>query len=324
MSTVPQQKAPLTTEDCVELAVVERSGMIESRHLGAAILIAPDGSQLRMLGNTDALVYPRSSLKPLQAVAVLRSGVRLDGEQLVLATASHAGTDGHQRVAAEILSRAGLAESDLGCPVDWPFDAASARSAAAPRRLAMNCSGKHAAFLLSCVQNGWSIDDYLDPLHPLQRLIASTTEEFTGSPIAHFGTDGCGAPLFGISLRELATAISRVALGSEDATARLRDAVLRNPWAIDGPGRPNTVVIQELGLFAKFGAEGVNVMVAPNGTAVAVKMLDGSGRASTLVALELLASAGAIDTSAARDVAERVTERVLGAGEPVGGIRVAF
>src|SRR5690554_5892215 len=316
--------APLALHDCTELAVLERSGMVESRHLGAAIVLAPDGSELRMLGNADALVYPRSSLKPLQTLAVLRSGVDLDGEQLVLATASHAGTDAHQRVAGEILARAGLSENDLACPEDWPFDAASDRAATAPRRLAMNCSGKHAAFLLSCVHNGWERDDYLDPLHPLQRMIRDTTEEFTGEPVGHLGTDGCGAPLFGISLRALAVAISRVAQGTEDATARLVAAVREHPWAIDGVGRANTTVIEQLGLFAKFGAEGVNVMAAPDGTTVAVKVLDGSARASTLIALHLLASAGAIDASEADRVARLTTERVLGGGEPVGELRVAF
>ena len=149
----------------------------------------------------------------------------------------------------------------------WPGGAdAVARTSGGRRRLAMNCSGKHSAFLLSCVHNGWSIDDYLDPLHPLQRHIQSVVEEFTGAPIAHFGTDGCGAPLFGISLRALATGISRVAQGAEDATARLVSAVLQNPWAIDGPGRANTIVVEELGLFSKLGAEGVNVMAARDGT----------------------------------------------------------
>jgi L-asparaginase II len=301
--------------------------MIESRHLGAAIVLSPDGSQLRMLGNADAVFYPRSSLKPVQAVAVLRSGAELDGEQLALATASHSGTEEHQRVAREILSRAGLTESDLGCPEDWPSDpaaAATARTSGRRRRLAMNCSGKHAAFLLACAHNGWPIDDYLDPLHPLQRLIVTVVEEFTGAPIAHFGTDGCGAPLFGITLRGLATAVSRVAVGAEDSTARLVSAILANPWAVDGPGRANTVVIEELGLIAKLGAEGVNVMAARDGTTVAVKMLDGNGRATTLVALELLASVGAIDSALARQVAERTTERVLGGSEPVGGFRATF
>lgn len=316
--------APLTLDDSTELAVLERSGMVESRHLGVAVVQAPDGSSLRTLGNADALIYPRSSLKPIQAVTVLRCGASLEGEQLVLATASHAGTAEHQRVAGDILARAGLAEDDLHCPADWPFDPTSAREAEGPRRLAMNCSGKHASFLLACVHNGWSIDDYLDPLHPLQRAIVATTEEFAGEAIGHYGTDGCGAPLFGISLRGLARAISLVAQGTEDATARLADAIRRHPWAIDGPGRANTVVVEELGLIAKLGAEGVNVMAAPDGTTVAVKMLDGNGRASTMVALELLASVGAIDASHARAVARRTTERVLGGGEPVGELRVSF
>lgn len=315
---------PLTTLDSTELAVLSRSGMVESRHLGTAIVLGPDGATVRALGNPDALIYPRSSLKPIQAVAVLRSGVALHGEQLVLATASHAGTAQHQKVADDILRRAGLTENDLGCPADWPSDPSTARAADGQRRLAMNCSGKHAAFLLACVHNGWSIDDYLDPLHPLQRSIASTAEDFTGEPIGHFGTDGCGAPVFGISLRALALAISRVAQATEEATVRLTAAIRQHPWAIDGVGRANTVVIEELGLIAKLGAEGVNVMAAPDGTTVAVKMLDGSGRASTMVALELLASVGAIDASRAREVSLRTTERVLGGGEPVGELRVAF
>lgn len=318
---------PLAADGTVELAVLERSGMIESRHLGAAIVVAPDGSPLRTLGDTDALIYPRSSLKPLQAVAVLRSGVTLDGEQLVLATASHSGTADHQRVVAGMLAAAGLTEDDLGCPLDWPSDpaaAAQARMTRNPTRLAMNCSGKHASFLLSCVQNGWSTDDYLDPLHPLQRLIRDTVEEFSGTPVGHLGTDGCGAPLFGISLRGLATAISTVTQGLEESTARLVSAIRQHPWAIDGPGRANTTVIEELGLVAKLGAEGVNVMAAPDGTTVAVKMLDGSGRATTMVSLDLLAGAGAIDAADARRVVELTTERVLGGGEPVGELRVAY
>jgi L-asparaginase II len=318
---------PLTSAASVELAIVERSGMVESRHLGAAIVLSPDGSVLRMLGDADALIYPRSSLKPVQAVALLRSGAPLDGEQLVLATASHAGTDEHQRLASEILASAGLGEQDLGCPADWPGDAdaaAAARTSGGRRRLAMNCSGKHAAFLLTCVHNGWSIDDYLDPLHPLQRTIKATVEEFTGTPVGHVGTDGCGAPLFGITLRGLARAISRVALGAEESTARLVAAVQQHPWAIDGPGRANTIVIEELGLVAKLGAEGVNVMAAPDGTTVAVKMLDGNGRATTMVALELLASVGAVDEALIRPVLDRTTEKVLGGTEPVGALRTAF
>lgn len=317
----------LDVDGAVELAVLERSGLVESRHLGAAVVIRPDGSVLRSLGDSDALVYPRSSLKPLQAIAVLRAGADLDGVQLALATASHSGTADHQRVAAEILARAGLTESDLGCPADWPSDtvaAAEALSHGAKRKLAMNCSGKHASFLLACVANHWALDDYLDPLHPLQRLIRETVQEFTGEPVGHLGTDGCGAPLFAITLRGLATGISRVAQGRDEQTARLSAAIRQHPWAIDGHGRANTIVVEELGLTAKLGAEGVNVMAAADGTAVAVKVLDGSQRATTLVCLELLTQVGAIDREDAERVTALTTERVLGGGEPVGELRVAF
>jgi L-asparaginase II len=318
---------PLSTTGVVEMAVLERSGLIESRHLGAAVVVGPDGSVLRALGDADALVYPRSSLKLLQAVTVLRAGVELDGEQLVLATASHCGSEAHQRVVEAMLASGGFSEADLGCPADWPSDpdaAARARLHGGKRKLAMNCSGKHASFLLACASRGWSTANYLDPAHPLQVIIRETVEEFTGQSVGTVGVDGCGAPLFGISLRALATAASRVAQARDEHTARLSAAIREHAWAIDGPGRVNTTVIDELGIIAKLGAEGVNVMANADGTAVAVKMLDGSARATTMVSLRLLADAGAIDRTAAEAVAERTAEPVLGGGIPVGSLRVAF
>jgi L-asparaginase II len=312
----------------VELAVVERSGMIESRHLGAAVVLSPDGSVLRELGDAGALVYPRSSLKPLQAVAVLRSGVDLDGERLVLSSASHAGTPRHVATVRSMLASAGLDERALHCPADWPLDRASRDDIVAAggdrARVTMNCSGKHAAFLLSCVHNGWSLDDYLDPGHPLQQHARATVEEFSGEMVEHTGVDGCGAPVFAVTLRGLATAVGRVA-GAEPGSdaGRLAAAIQADAWALDGPGRANTVVIERLGLLTKGGAEGVLVMAAPDGTAVALKMLDGSPRATGLVALALLASVGAVDSDRADEVAAEITERVLGGGAPVGELRVS-
>jgi L-asparaginase II len=325
---------PLDAAGVVELAVLERSGLIESRHLGAAVVVGPDGSVLRELGDSGALVYPRSSLKPLQAMAVLRSGAPIDGERLALAGASHAGTPQHVAVARDILAAAGLDETALQCPPDWPLDrdaAFDARSDGHDKRsITMNCSGKHASFLLACVHNGWSTDDYLEPSHPLQQLVRSTVEEFTGESALHSGIDGCGAPVFAVTLRGLATGVGRIArtgLGSgaeSDAdAARLASAILANPWAIDGPGRPNAVVIERLGLIVKGGAEGVIVAAAPDGTAVAIKMLDGNNRANTMVALELLGSVGAVDLPEARAIAAELAEPVLGRGVPVGSLRVS-
>ncbi|MHC5796813.1 asparaginase [Lacisediminihabitans sp. FW035] len=314
---------PLDPTGIVELAILSRSGLDESRHLGAAVVVSPDGTVARALGDADALVYGRSSLKFFQAITVLRSGVSLAGAQLVLATASHAGTSAHVRVVRELLARAGLGEDALQCPLDWPLDSASRSAASAPARVTMNCSGKHAAFLLACVENGWPTETYLDPAHPLQQRIRETVEEFTGEPIGHVGVDGCGAPVFATTLRGLATGVGRVSAGRDASAALLTAAVLAEPWAIDGPGRANTVVIEQLGLLTKGGAEGVIVMGAPDGTAVALKMLDGSARATSLVALGLLASVGAVSWDDADRVGALTTEKVLGGGLPVGDIRVS-
>lgn len=314
---------PLDPSGVVELAILSRSGLDESRHLGAAVVVSPDGTVARALGDADALVYGRSSLKFFQAIAVLRSGVILEGAQLVLATASHAGTPQHVAVVRELLARAGLGEDSLQCPLDWPLGSAARSAASAPARVTMNCSGKHAAFLLACVENGWPTSSYLEPAHPLQQQIRLTVEEFTGQPVVHVGVDGCGAPVFATTLRGLATAVGRVSAARDTSAALLVAAVLAEPWAIDGPGRANTVVIEQLGLLVKGGAEGVIVMGAADGTAVALKMLDGSARATSLVALGLLASVGAITTEDSDRVGALATEKVLGGGRPVGDIRVS-
>jgi L-asparaginase II len=330
-TTVPSSgpnPGPLTVTDSVELAVVERSGLVESRHIGAAVVVDASGEPVRELGNGRALIYPRSTLKLLQAIGVLRCGTALHGERLALATASHAGTPRHIRVIRAMLESAGLDESALACPADWPLDTASRTALASAGRSAspiyMNCSGKHAAFLLACVHSGWPTAGYLDPGHPLQRVIRTVVEEFAAENIEHSGVDGCGAPVHALSLRGLARAVGRVAQAVEPDTAALSAAILGNPWAIDGPGRPNTVTIETLGIIAKLGAEGVMVMGTPEGVAVAVKVLDGNLRCATMVALDLLVSVGAVDRDGERAVLARTLEAVLGGGKVVGSLRVAF
>jgi len=318
--------------DAVELAVVERSGFVESRHAGTAIVLDPEGVALRTLGDAEQPVLPRSSLKPLQALACLMAGAPLEGERLGLATASHAGTDRHVAVVREILNAGDLDEAALGCPADWPGDRATrdelVRELGRPQRIRMACSGKHAAMLLTCRVNGWDTAGYLDPAHPLQTHIREVVERLAGVRTVATAVDGCGAPVFAMSLASLARAIHRVGTSSErspfalhrSAGALVR-AVREHPWTVDGPGRPDTVVIERLGVFAKSGAEGVLVMVAPDGTTVALKMLDGSGRAAIVVGLTLLVRAGAL---AAGDVASALAQlplTVSGGGQDVGAIR---
>lgn len=316
----------------VELAVVERSGFVESRHAGSAVVLAPDGTLARKLGEPDALILPRSSMKPLQALGCVTAGAALEGERLALATASHTGTDRHVAVVREILEAARLGEESLGCPVAWPTDQATrdelVRDHAEPARIRMNCSGKHAAMLLACAENGWDTATYLDPQHPLQAHIRDLVERLTGERSAMTAIDGCGAPVYAMTLTGLARAVHRIGSSSASSPFALHRqagtlvrAVREHPWTIDGPGRPDTIVIERLGVFAKGGAEGVMVMVAPDNTTVALKVLDGSGRAASSIALRLLESAGALSAADVADAMSLLPLSVSGGGREVGTIR---
>ncbi|ROP57772.1 MULTISPECIES: asparaginase [unclassified Rathayibacter] len=324
-----------TLAESVELAVVERSGFVESRHAGSAVLLDSDGRVARTLGTPTAPVLPRSCLKPFQALAVMTAGVELSGAEAVIATASHAGIPQHVALVQNLLFRAGLDHTALQCPADWPSDSASRtkllRAGASADPLYMNCSGKHAAMLLACVQNGWSTDDYLERSHPLQQHIVDTIERLTGERIAGSAVDGCGAPVHALPLTALAKGISRIVSSSPASpfglyrqAGVLTEAILENAWALDGPGRDNTVVIERLGLVAKLGAEGVLVMASPDGTTVALKILDGSLRAATVVALKLLVEAGTVDRAAANEVLVRLNPVVTGGGKPVGAVRASY
>ncbi len=324
-----------TGSEAAELAVVERSGFVESRHLGSAVVLGPEGDVVRSLGAPERPVFPRSTMKPFQAIAVMGAGVTLTGPAAVLATASHAGTPAHLSVVRGLLAQAQLTEDALRCPPDWALDSRSREDAirAGSQRspLFMNCSGKHAAMLLACRINGWPTESYLDPQHPLQLHIRDVVERLTGEKVVNTGIDGCGAPVHAMALTTLARGIQRIATASDGSpfalfrnAALLKNAVLADGWAIDGPGRANTVVIDKLGVFAKGGAEGLMVMAAPNGTTVALKVLDGSLRAATIVALSLLADAGAIAREAVDALVPALDLAVLGRGEPVGEIRASY
>lgn len=322
----------LTVPSSVELAVVERSGFVESRHAGAAVVLDSEGAVVLTLGDVETPILPRSSLKPLQALGAVTAGAELSGERLALATASHAGTDRHVAVVRGILEQAGLDESHLGCPAAWPSDTVTrdemVRELGSPQRIRMNCSGKHATMLYACTANGWDTATYLDPAHPLQVHIREVIERLIGGRVTATAVDGCGAPVYGMGLSSLARAAHRIGTSSERSPFALHRtagalvrAVRENPWAIDGPGRADTIAIERLGVFAKGGAEGVMIMVAPNGATVALKVLDGSGRAATAIALALLERVGAVASADVAQTMALLPLSITGGGAEVGRIR---
>ncbi|GAA4918571.1 asparaginase [Membranihabitans marinus] len=325
--------------ESAELAVVTRADVVESRHIGSAVLVSPEGEVITSLGAPQKPVFPRSTLKPLQAVAALRAGALISPEAVALACGSHVGSRQHQELAAQVLAKEGLDESYLKCPTALParpqdlkvhFEAGKDKTA-----LAFNCSGKHAAFLAACRTSGWRLATYAEVEHPLQKTVMEVLEEYCGEKPAAVGVDGCGAPAPAISLTGLARGIGKVAAALDYRNPRGREAevhaftvaqaMLDYPWAVQGRGEANTVVMEELGVLAKYGAEGVLVVAAPDGTAVAVKTLDGSHRANSLVGLSLLAAHGTIDVEALGPVLKKITPAITGGvtDAVVGSLRLS-
>lgn len=305
--------------DTVQLATLSRAGLIESRHHGLICLTDPDGKLIQEHGNSRKLIYPRSAVKPLQALALRRAGLNLEGAQLAMSSASHQGTSEHTAIVLEILKGAGLKESDLQCPVAWPGNPEARALAVGETKAAFNCSGKHAAFLATCVKNNWDIKTYLDPGHPLQKLIVETIEEFSGEKIPHSTFDGCGAPLHAMSLQALAKSIGKFAL----IETEIRDAMLANSWVVDDRGASDTLVM-ERGMLAKIGAEGVFVIGLASGHGVAVKVADGSMRPAALSALKILLNNQLLTKSDYEFLFEKLTTKAFGGNTVLGNLEISF
>ncbi|MEI7547136.1 MAG: asparaginase [Actinomycetota bacterium] len=316
-----------TPEDFAPVAITDRSGLDESVHFGAVVALAPDGSIQYAVGNPFAIVYPRSSNKPMQAVAMVRAGLRLSSELLALVCASHDGSPMHTAGVLRILAGAGLGPDALGNVASLPLDESAAnevvRSGGGRTPLLMNCSGKHSGMLATCVRNGWAHDDpphgYLANDHPLQIAISEVIDELCGEAHAHVGVDGCGAPAHATSLIGLARAFREIAVGDAGGAGdEVFAAMTGFPQMVGGQDRDVTKLMRGVpGLMAKDGADGVFAAALPDGRAVALKIADGGDRARPAVMISALEAIG-IDVAA---IASQVEVRIMGDGRQVGLVR---
>ena len=311
------------------LARVRRSGFVESEHRGIVVGVDAAGRRRLAVGDVDSPIFPRSTNKPLQSVAMLRAGLPLDGHLLALATASHSGEAYHLAGVRQILADAGLTVDALrNAPAlpDRPDDAHAWRCAGhGPEALAHGCSGKHAAMLATCALNGWPLESYLDPHHPLQVGVAEAVAELAGEPPAATGVDGCGAPVLAISPAGLARAYARIATAAPDTPAgRVATAMRTYPQWVGGTDRGITAVHRAVpGLIAKDAAEAVAAAALPDGRAVAVKIADGGERAVLPVLVAALRALGLDDAETdGSALATLSTAPVLGRGEPVGLLEI--
>jgi L-asparaginase II len=280
------------------LVELTRGMMVESVHRGAVAIARANGSLLFSLGDVDTPIYPRSSLKPIQALPLLESGAAdafgLGEEEIALACASHSGEAMHTRRVAAWLDKMGLGESDLACgpqaPRSEPLRTQMIREGHSPTRIQNNCSGKHTGFLT--VARHWEVTTvgYEQHDHPVQRAVAKALAELTDIPTEFpWGIDGCAAPNFAVPLAAFAQAMAKLADPSSlprpraEAARRIVRAMIAHPALVAGTGRSDTILMEAAGGRAatKAGAEAFYAAIVPEaGLGIALKIDDGTGRAA--------------------------------------------
>jgi L-asparaginase II len=315
----------------VVVAEVVRSGFVEGHHYGSVVALDHDGQVAWSVGAADVPVLPRSCNKPVQALAMVRAGLDLAPDLLALACASHSGEPFHVRGVRRILDTAGLDEDALQTPPDLPLDETARdeviRSGGGRSRILMNCSGKHAAMLATCVVNGWPTDSYLAADHPLQQAILSTFAGLTGEPVTTVAVDGCGAPLLSTSLVGLARAFRTLAVATDGDERRVADAIRTHPASVSGTRRDELALLTAVpGAIGKAGAEACYAVALPDGRAFALKVDDGGARARPVLMVAALHRSGVLELDGVdAEAVRRTGEHVLhGGGRPVGEVRAVL
>jgi len=314
-------RAPIVVE-------VTRGGIAESRHLVSAAVVDADGRSVAAFGDTSKPVFSRSAAKPIQALPLVETGAgdAFTDAEIALACASHGGEDVHVTIAATMLARAGLTQRALECgthmPSHEPTMQAMIRRGAAPCPLHNNCSGKHAGFLATAVKMGERPAFYVDLAHPVQRRISQTLVEMTGEALdaRPIGIDGCSIPTIGFSLAGMARAWARFANPvtllhrRADACRRIQRAMIAEPLMVAGTGRHCTaLLVAGAGrIVAKTGAEGFYAAAIPEaGFGLALKVHDGTTRASEVAIAALLRHFGGLDDAAWARLRSRAEPKIV-------------
>jgi L-asparaginase II len=269
------------------LIEVVRNNMTESLHAGHLLILNEKGQIQLSLGKHDFLIYPRSAIKAIQASAMVRHGLDIPDDLLALVSSSHIGTSLHQQKVQEILATVGLDQSILQNTPFLPMYTERSVNGL-PTSLAAPCSGKHAGMIVTSKLNNWSLKTYKSPRHPMQVACKKELELLSGEKITKIAVDGCGVPLFAITLRGLARAIHNLMRSADPVHQRVVKACKKHPEMVSGEGTLPTVAMQQVNdLYVKNGAESVLVAGLSNGSTIVWKVSDGSERGAN----ELLSAA---------------------------------
>lgn len=300
-------------DGAVPMVEAWRGGILESTHTGHAVICDETGQIVESWGNPQAVIFPRSSCKMLQALPLLESGaadaVGLTSRQLALSCASHEGAAIHTEAVSQWLAGLGMSESDLRCGTHDPLDRAARESLTlaheGPCQLHNNCSGKHAGFL-TLNRHLRAGSEYVEVDHPVQKAAKAAFEETTGETSPGYGIDGCSAPNFATSVHGLARSMAAFAAARDTGDARQRamhrlaSAMATHPEMVAGEGRACTELMRAMGgkVAIKTGAEAVFVAIIPERKmGIALKITDGGTRGSEAAIAGLLVKLGVLDAN---------------------------
>lgn len=305
-------------ERFVRLVEVSRGPLVECVHQGAIVVADARGGIVHALGEATLTTYPRSALKPFQALPLAASGA-LEAfgwgeEELALACASHSAEAGHVGRVATMLASIGCTPADLqcGCPQRPPPPPGLAAPINGASPLQHNCSGKHTGFLALCRHQGWPTDTYLDPAHPAQQLVREAIAEAVGVSAESLvvGVDGCSAPAYAMPLTALArgyAVLAEAATASESGSLRrIVAAMTAHPWLVAGSGRADTAFMSACPgrLLSKGGADGIQAFALPGlGLGVAIKIADGNALATQVAGAAVLEHFGLVERGREADLA---------------------
>ncbi|MEX1249413.1 MAG: asparaginase [Acidimicrobiia bacterium] len=297
-----------------------RSGVVETTHHGAVAVADRSGELVVRYGEIDNVFFLRSSAKPFQALIAQESGAELSRQQIAVACASHDGDPVHISIVGQMLAEVGLDESALRCPPAFPIGERARDLVTgldtAPREIWHNCSGKHAAWLRSCVANSWPLETYLDPDHPLQARIRRLVSELGDFPVDPVGVDGCGAPVLRTTVRAMASMFA--ALAVEERLAGVFAAMHNYPALVSGTGHGDALIATAMYAAAKRGAAGCVGVAVKDQFGVAAKAWDGIGQVAEMAAAHALDAVSPMVPAALTALESVMTPPVLGRGEVVG------
>lgn len=322
------------------LVEVTRGKHVECRHRGACAVVSATGELVHAWGDVGQLVYPRSALKPIQALPLIETGAAdyfgLGSEEIALACASHNSEPMHVDRVNKWLSDIGLDVDDLECglceSISLDVTKAMSRESDAFTRAHNNCSGKHTGFLTTAVHLGEPTRNYIQPDHPVQRRVTAVIEDMAETSLVHVpcSSDGCGIPVFAFPLKALALATAKMTSSSlgrvrSAAAKKTLDAMASHPELVAGTGRFDTRLMQACkgSILTKGGAEGVHIAAIPDkGWGVALKIDDGAIRASELTMGCVLDGLDLITEEARALVGDLIEQPVnTTRGERVGELR---